>query len=108
MSKYQEVLDNIKKAPSFMGGNVKYNSNIQSSIPFLEDIAILQELVDKEKPMKAILYNINQFLCPRCKKQIKGQKMLYNDATKKFDIKCKIKCEKIYCPYCGQRLDWSE
>lgn len=52
MNKYEEALDNVKKAPGFMGGNHKYISYLQSSIPFLEDIAILQELVNKEKPMR--------------------------------------------------------
>lgn len=108
MNKYQEALDRIKTAPSFMGGTKEYKHNIQSSTPFLEDITILQELVDKETPMKPIVYNLNQFKCPKCKKQIKGQKMLYNMETKRFDKKCVWKCRKVYCPYCGQKLDWSD
>ena len=108
MSKYQVALDNVKIAPSFMGGNDEYRRHLNSSVPFLKDIAILQELVDKETPMKAIVYNINQFKCPRCKKQIKGRLMLYNMETRKRDIKCKTKVEKIYCPYCSQKLDWGD
>ena len=107
MNKYQEALNNIKIAPSFMGGNIKYQSVLESSIPFLEDIAILQELVDKETPLKPIIYNTNQFKCPKCKKQIKGKKFIYNMKTKRFDIISKIKVEKIYCPYCSTKLDWS-
>lgn len=109
MNKYQDALNNVKIAPIFMGGNGKYRDNIQSSIPFLEDIATLQELVDKEEtPMKPIRYNTNQYKCPKCLNQIKGQKWLYNMETKRFDIKFKIKPTKIYCPYCSQKLDWSD
>ena len=52
-----------------MGGNGKYKSNIQSSIPFLEDISILQELVDNQtmrteaevlKDFKKLKYKIKQ------------------------------------------------
>lgn len=49
-NKYQEALDNVKIAPSFMGGNTKYSTHLNSATPFLEDISTLQELVDKEKP----------------------------------------------------------
>ena len=73
-----------------------------------EYINTLQELVNKETPMKPIIYNINQYKCPKCLKQIKGKKMIYNSETKRFDIKSKIKVEKIYCPYCSTKLDWSD
>ena len=53
-NKYQTALDNVKTAPSFMGGNARYKSVLESSIPFLEDIAVLQELVDKETSTKSI------------------------------------------------------
>lgn len=48
MNKYQKALDNVEIAPSFMGGNDEYRRHLDSSAPFLKDIATLQELVDKE------------------------------------------------------------
>lgn len=53
-NKYQTALENVKTAPSFMGGNARYKSVLESSIPFLEDIAVLQELVDKETSTESI------------------------------------------------------
>ena len=96
MNKYQESINNVKRV------------YVESEHYDEEDIAILQELVDKEKPMKPIVYNTNQYKCPKCSKQIKGKKMIYNMETKRFDIKSKIKVEKVYCPYCSQKLDWSD
>ena len=95
-NKYQEALIKL----------VSNNYSIRSEKN--EYINTLQELVNKETPMKVIIYNTNQFKCPKCKKQIKGKKFIYNMKTKKFDIKSKIKVEKVYCPYCSQHLDWSD
>ena len=89
MNKYQEALNNIKTAPSFMGGNVRYTTALESSIPFLEDIAILQELVDKETPMTPPLK--------------------WEYAKPQTRCKCSAGVEKYhnYCWNCGQKLDWS-
>lgn len=101
MNKYQEALNTIKTYyDDFKGASIHFM--------FEQEINLLQKLIDKEKPMKPIIYNINQFKCPKCEKQIKGQKMLYNLKTNRFDEKCTTKTEKVYCPYCGQKLDWSE
>lgn len=90
MNKYQEALQVMKsnnerivdKARIFVD---KYDEN-----PFV----VLQELVDKETPMKVVekwedSTNYEQFhKCPKCK-----------------DIVVRV-C--LYCPFCGQHLDWSE
>lgn len=96
MNKYQEALIKL----------VAHNYSTRSEKN--EYINILQELVNEKTPMKPIVYNINQYKCPKCLKQIKGKKMIYNMETKRFDIKSKIKVEKVYCPYCSQKLDWSD
>lgn len=55
---------------------------------------VLQELVDKETPMKAVeqwedLNSCEQYYkCPKCKLIVSRM------------------C--LYCPFCGQKLDWSE
>ena len=103
MNKYQEALDRIKTAPSFMGGTKEYRYSAQSSTPFLEDIAVLQELVDKETPMfvdqktKGKFPNGDgsfhtTFRCPKC------NCMLHLD-WKEY---------RRYCPECGQKLNFGE
>ena len=89
-NKYQEALNNIKTAPSFMGGNVRYQSVTQSSIPFMEDIATLQELVDKETPLMIKKTNIVGWELPRCECPKCGV-IIYDDICKR-------------CDNCGQRL----
>ena len=101
MNKYQEALGYFIQWLNPSEQEFDYDN-------YLKHRKALQELVDKETPMKPIVYNINQFKCPKCLKQIKGKKMIYNMETKRFDIKSKIKVEKVYCPYCSQKLDWSE
>lgn len=96
MNKYQEALINL----------VAHNYSTRSEKN--KYINILQELICEKTPMKPIVYNINQYKCPKCLKQIKGKKMIYNMETKRFDIKSKIKIEKVYCPYCSQKIDWSD
>lgn len=109
MNKYQAALNNVKIAPSFMGGNDEYRRHLDSSVPFLKDIAILQELVDKETPMKPIAnklpYEVHdgeivtkyyEYNCPKCNVVL----------TKKWRH-VYIRADK-YCPNCGQKLDWSD
>lgn len=95
-NKYQTALDNVKTAPGFMGGNVRYKTVLESSIPFLEDIAVLQKLVDKEKPMKVTEKWSDD--CPKC-----GEFMIDT---------CEYALRNIpfikYCPHCGQKLDWGD
>lgn len=43
----KECLENIKHAPGFMGGNSRYKSVLESRIPFLEDIEIIKQDLDK-------------------------------------------------------------
>ena len=92
MNKYQEALDRIKTAPGFMGTNEKYRCCTQSSIPFLEDIAVLQELVDKETPRNVYALGkvdgIMQGACPNC-----GKPNPYSNFT-------------VRCTCCGQRINF--
>ena len=51
----KEALENVKIAPSFMGGNPRYWAYSESSIPFLEDINTIKKDLDRlEKLEKAI------------------------------------------------------
>lgn len=58
----------------------------------------LQELVNKEKAMKPLLYKVNEYddhfhKCPKCGCEI-GNHILKSTLFK-------------YCSECGQKLDWS-
>lgn len=87
MNKYQEALNVVK-------GCIDIRCD--------EEIAIVQELVDKETPMKI---NI-------------GKKDYSSLSKGVYDICCPC-CEELlgftnqniiipYCPFCGQKLDWSD
>lgn len=86
MSKYQESLDRLNtiNMVNFMGDKelIKHKD---------KDVQTLQELVDKETPMK-VKHNVDwiwhKYGCGSCD----------NELDWKF----------LYCPYCGQKLDWSE
>ena len=102
MNKYQEALNNIKTAPSFMGGNARYRSALESSIPFMEDVETLQELVDKETPinMVGVLHNgVTYGFCSYCGG---GQHLVehYDQNQKKW-------IKQGYCCHCGKKYDWS-
>ena len=103
----KEAMDFIKNYILKYKGRL--NVLVKTAFELVEqDLERLEKLEIKEKPMKPIIYNLNQYKCPKCLNQIKGQKMLYNMKTKRHDIKCKIITEKVYCPYCGQKLNWKE
>ena len=82
MNKYQKALERIKKhCPTLFAEVVK-------------DLATLQELVDKETPIKVTDIHVDEFYCPKCHSEITHDK--YNSEHPK------------YCEECGQRLDWSD
>ena len=105
MNKYIEAFNRVFNEDTYCLNDISY---IKDGVIYKKDEELIKQLIDKETPMKPIVYNINQYKCPKCLKQIKGKKMIYNMETKRFDIKSKIKVEKVYCPYCSQKLDWSE
>ena len=88
MNKYQEALNAIKTEPKMQD---YYGDYINFFDKDDEDIALLQELVDKATPKKPI-----DSFCPIC-----GS----------YDIEVnivRIGWEKQkHCPDCGQAIDWS-
>ena len=76
MNKYQEELDTLTKSAVFTS-------------------EILQELVDRATPKKAIkdeiqdIRYITKYICPKCGGKITGR-------------------VSDYCYHCGQALDWSD
>ena len=80
---------------------------IHYDCPFLEDIYILQELVDKETPKKPVIKKFKEsehYICPNCKNHKFGI-LDYGEYKNEFRKGSNL---TLYCPNCGQRLDWSE
>ena len=85
-NKYQKALDNFWLA---------INCN---AIPFDnvmgKDLLTLQELADKETPMKVTDVHVDEFYCPKCHCEIT------HDRSNSIHPQ--------YCEECGQKLDWGE
>lgn len=86
MNKYQKAIKRLKT--DIDRSSCEYNID--------EYIATLQELVDKETPMKVTEKWSDD--CPKCNKFM-------------IDT-CEYALHNIpfikYCPHCGQKLDWSD
>lgn len=91
-NKYQEALDKVKHYGVSKGAPVL--------LTYEKEVDLLQKLVNKETPVKLpreadgywdgeLVYDTA--ICPNCENE--------------FDIECEE--EYRYCPYCGQKLDWS-
>lgn len=90
MDKYQKALENLRQFN-------KHSFPVASlHFWFQSQLVCLQELIDKETPMKPIDYDIDEetpcydWVCPNCERF-----HMTTDAPK-------------YCSYCGQKIDWSE
>lgn len=62
-----------------------------------DDIEVLQELVDKETPMRVIKLAENKYSCQKC--------------AMAFELKTSIRnmfVNNQYCDVCGQKIDWSD
>ena len=89
MNKYQEALNAIKTEPKIQD---YYGDYINFFDKDDEDIALLQELVDKATP-KNVDLSCDTLVCPYCET---GR--IYDwENEKRFK----------YCADCGQALDWS-
>lgn len=101
MNKYQESLDRIKTIDLDIIEDLQtryeqshYGIHDYPTLEMSGDIKKLQELVDKETPMNAVEQweDLNScekyYKCPKCKLIVSRM------------------C--LYCPFCGQKLDWSD
>ena len=84
MNKYHEALDYLR----WIGSDGYYKKKREKSFD------ILQELIDKETPMKARADSVGCY-CGNCAYRL-GDNNGWTQATVK------------YCRNCGQALDWSE
>lgn len=90
-SKYQEALDKLISMIV-----LEKHINSEHNKKFYEAQPLLQELVEKEKPMKPIWKGTDSqgatfyySYCPKCSTQVS-------------------KYTNKYCTKCGQKIDWSE
>ena len=60
----KEALENVKIAPSFMGGNPRYWAYSESSIPFLEDINTIKKDLEVLEILKDVFNykSVQQFV----------------------------------------------
>lgn len=108
MNKYQKALRNLAllaqtnpiiSKSAFQ--EEKMSNMINNFIKVTDSLVIIKELVDKSAPMKVDLstkrledytgedcYFRPYYDCPKCEEEIEK--------------------DVIYCPYCGQALDWSK
>ena len=95
MNKYQEAL---KVAYEMMNEADWSSANIGCNA-----LKTLQKLVDKETPKKVVLHYkhhlgtawgtfVSRITCPSCNRRLKDT----------------IPNNQMFCPKCGQRLDWSK
>lgn len=105
MNKYQESLDELV----FCKKQLKCLTCKHKNLCTMErDSNIIQELIDKEKPMKVgkpqPLFceediknydNVELKLCPKCKRVV-------------FPFHSSDYSKINYCENCGQKLDWSD
>lgn len=59
-----EILEHIKNAPSFMGGDDRYKNNIQSHWVFLEDIETIKQDLEILEIFKKIFEEANFHFYP--------------------------------------------
>ena len=93
-NKYQEALNKIIRSccPYCYDDNGCQNCEIKQTCNATAKswVDTIQELVDKEKPMKVIIpKEIDFAYCPKC-----NEKILLGKPN--------------YCCHCGQKLDWSD
>lgn len=99
MSKYQDALDNVRKFER------EHNMSKFGDVVPQPNSDTLQELVDKEIPMK-VKYLSDDFLsepynvkCPYCDYILGKNFIPTNEREKTYHQ---------YCCRCGQKLDWSD
>ncbi len=96
----KKALSNIKYID--LHGRYPYPYYLKDDLEYKESIEILEELVNRDTPMKPLLVevstdNVHHYVCSYCNATINiGGTISYNKAF------------NIFCRECGQRLDWSE
>jgi hypothetical protein len=85
----QQALDEIRSVEWYDYSESRYPAvSVQEDCE--EELIVLQELVDKEKPMKVIIGKDDRIKCPNCES---GIGHFYKIGSR--------------CVFCGQKLDWS-
>ena len=107
-NKYQEALSKLEAIICELSCELKEDYELYTrDTGYEEHIETLQELVDKETPMKAIIYDEKDeivYKCPDCGSEVRSiQKWALDDYPYHLDSG-----EPNRCDYCGKRIDWSD
>ena len=100
MNKYQEAYSYIKHYCELDDDIIRWPL-------YQKSINALQELVDKATPKKPLVqkYKYSEhYICPNCNKH----KLAIIDYGEYINQLRKGSKLTLYCPECGQALDWSE
>ena len=92
MNKYQEALDRIKNKTAIIDGE-----KMTIGAAYCDTLSILQELVNKETPMKPYKDDLSYsgYKCSNCHNNI-------------YELRSHNIEKTPYCIWCGQKLDWSD
>ena len=89
MNKYQKAWNNVKSLAETSDNYKPYNDD--------KDIKLIGELVEKATPKKPIYKrDNNRYVCGNCEERFPYTR----DGIDQYMYH--------YCPYCGQKADWSE
>ena len=93
MNKYQEALQLMKVSNMRIIDEIRDFCNKYNENPFV----VLQELVDKETPMKPYKDDLSYsgYRCSNCHSNI-------------YELRSHNVVNTPYCIWCGQKLDWSD
>ena len=99
-----ECLEEIAKAPTFMGGNPKYLYHTKSEIPFIEDINTIKQALLKAKEQEKVLKiikekKVNIDLLNDCKDRYEYNihfpyREIYQLTEEEFDLLKEVLCDE--------------
>ena len=99
MNKYQIAWEHIKTLKGSNFGNYYCDFTI-SAAAFEQDEVVIEELVQKAVPKEPIYkqdyIGNNQYFCQTCNNVVP------------FTLNRTAQIKYPFCPYCGQKLDWSD
>lgn len=99
MNKYQEALDSLN--PNLIG---------EQKYTWRKSVEILQELVDKETPMKVNKKEFLECYCDDDFEYFPHMTFYYKCPNRKCKLhhKYELSFDTERCPICNQLLDWSD
>ena len=112
MNRHQEALNRIV-INDYLYFDEEINGYRECKDTKRHDLRIIQELVDKETPIKVLDVSSNVLFgdlqsigtCPNCNKEIFMSQNIWYRLVSQYNEDEEV---FIRCHHCGQKLDWSE